>query len=91
MGVNPRFPTYLVSPLQALNYSSQYQSEEAGSEMTIIKKELSEQDTLIVLLKTEIGSYKKYYLTVNTSTPLCICYEGSCRTSTRCCWVKILW
>ena len=34
--------------------------------MTIIKKELSEQDNLIVLLKTEIGSYKKYNLTVDT-------------------------
>ena len=47
------------SPLQALNYSSQYQSEESSSELTIIKKELSEQDSLILLLKTEIGSYKK--------------------------------
>ena len=34
----------------------------------MIKKELSEQDTLIVLLKTEIGSYKKYNLTVDTWT-----------------------
>ena len=32
--------------------------------MAIIKKEISEQDSLILLLKTEIGSYKKYNKTV---------------------------
>merc|ERR1719221_729549 len=32
----------------------------------MIKKELSEQDTLIVLLKTEIGSYKKELQDLNT-------------------------
>jgi len=50
----------------ALNFSSQYQSEESVSELTIIKKELSEQDNLIVLLKTEIGSYKKEMQDLNT-------------------------
>lgn len=46
--------------MEALNHTAKYQSQEAkNNEVTIIKQELAEQDNLIVLLKTEIGSYKK--------------------------------
>ena len=46
--------------LQAMNHTAKYKSQESSNEVTIIKKELTEQDSLIVLLKSEIGSYKRW-------------------------------
>ena len=46
--------------MKALNHSERYQGRETrDDEVVMIKRELAEQDNLIGLLKTEVGSYKK--------------------------------